>query len=257
MRRCAHCGSIAPADPESCPECCPQCGAWESLLEDLEPQAPVAIEDPALGVAATEISHVRVRKLSTGFACWDQAFSGGVLPRSSIVVYGRPGARKSTWWAAIAENLAKASAGIALYLSAEMRSEQLVSAVRRLRPPGPELLVVGKETGATSVERARAAILHRGPRVVVWDSLQAFDARGELAGSDGAIRLVLREGLELAATQNHIAILICQVNKEGQPAGPQRAIHDCDAVCELEPDRIRMHKNRGGTSPKEVAIEAV
>lgn len=246
MNRCANCG----ADSDDPLERCPACGAFATLLPFTPPPAPAPPAAVALSVDAGDVTRARARPLSTGSEAWDKALCGGMVLGSTVVLYGQPGARKSTWAGAIADAIACSKPGArALFLSAEMPAWQVREAVERIRAPR-NLSIIGNETDAAALDRCLAEVLRLRPRVVVYDSIQAFEVGGQVAGSDAAISAAVRLAKKYAAQLGHLAILVSQVNKAGQPAGPYRTIHDCDVVIELAQKQVHVHKHRGAAAPK-------
>jgi len=248
MNRCEVCGS----QTSSCPESCPECGAFATLLP-FEPPAPPTAAPAFLAVDAGDIAEDATRKISTGLPAWDDVLSGGVVLGGSVVIYGGPGAKKTTRAGAIADFVACVLRGRALFLSAEMPSPMVRDAIQRVRLPRA-LSIIGAERDANILDRCLSEVLRLRPRVVVYDSIQAFEVGSVEAGTDFGISATVRLARKYAAQLNHVAILISQVNKSGQPAGPHRTIHDCDTIIELEHDKIRVEKNRYAPAPRDAVL---
>lgn len=234
MIRCDYCAALA---EYLAPEC-PVCGMAGMLLEC---EAPAAELGPPLAQDAAALAGARPRLYKSGIAPWDKAL-GGFAVGSSIVVYGSAGTRKSTWCAAVADGFASARGGRALYLSAEMPTNYVAMCVRRVRKPRA-LSIVGSEVGAAQLDACLSEVLRLRPAMVVYDSIQAFDA-GSPAGTAAAILQTIRSARRFAATMGHVAVLVSQVNQDGQPNGPYRSIHDCDVVVHVCAEELRVKKNR-------------
>ena len=210
----------------------------------LELEPPPARPSPAaLSQDANEIEDDGRRHVPTGFEAWDEVLGGGLVLGATLVLFGHPGSRKSTWAAAIADSVAFARRGRALYLCAEMPSYQVRDAAKRLSEPRA-LSIVGSERDAAAFSACVLEVERLRPRVVVYDSIQSFEAEGQSPGSDYAIRAVVTTARRLAAVLGHSAILVSQVNKSGAPAGPYKTIHDCDVIARLEPGLVEVKKNR-------------
>jgi predicted ATP-dependent serine protease len=238
MLSCCHCGFWS----ELAAEVCPACLAYSPFVAAATSDGPTAS-----AVLVSEITSRPARIVRTGFAAWDEALQGGVALPSLMVLYGEPGARKSTWAAALADRFAKALRGTALYLSAEMTRDD-VREVSRRHGKAERLYVFGKENGAESLDACKREITQLQPHVVVFDSVQSFDAGREIAGHPLAAALTLHAARSLARRQR-IVILISQVNAQGQPAGPRRLLHDCDTIVRVTPESVTVDKHRSGRGP--------
>lgn len=248
MTRCENCGALF----SHAREVCEQCGAFCTLLE-YQP-SPTAEAPPPLAVHARELEDDASGFMSTGFEPWDDVLGGGLVPGSSVVFYGGPGARKTTWAGAIADAVSSRRRARALYLSPEMPGAQVRDTVSRIAVPR-SLFIVGSERDAYKLAACAQEIVRLRPRVVVYDSIQGFEADGVLAGSDVAVKSTVMLARRLAAHYRHTAILISQVNKAGLPAGPFRTIHDCDVVAHVAFSKVIVkNKNRFAPTPREAAL---
>jgi DNA repair protein RadA/Sms len=218
-------------------------------------EAPPAQQAPTLAVHSSEIEDGETGFLSTGFEPWDEVLGGGLVLGSSLVFYGDPGCRKTTWAGAIADHVASRRRGRALYLSPEMPSAMVRDTVSRLAVPRA-LFIIGVERNASHLPACLLEIGRLRPRVVVYDSIQGFDVPPVgRAGSQAAIVETVTLARRLAAQYRHAAILISQVNKAGLPSGPYRTIHDCDVVAHLTFDKVVVkNKNRFAPTPREAAL---
>jgi predicted ATP-dependent serine protease len=244
---CARCGaSSSPA------ESCPACGAWGTLVGD---DAPVMLAaSTALALEHDEIRSARQRRVGTGLEPWDDALGGGLVVPSVVLIYGEGGAGKTTAAGTIAQHVATFLRGQALYLSAERPTDQARDAVRRVCPDVGRVAFAGVERGSRSLAACIVEVKRRAPRLVVWDSAQAFDAPGHEPGSDGAIKAVVRAVTELSASLRHVALIVSQVNAEGRPAGPHRPFHDVSAVVQLTHDVVKVTKNWHGPAPRSARL---
>lgn len=246
MTRCENCG----ARVDGAPELCPACGAFATLLPCELEQLPIV---PNLALDAGDIEEPAVRPVPTGFEPWDEVLGGGLVLGSSLVLYGGPGSRKTTWAGAIALRVAKARRGCALHLSAEMPRAQVRDAVARVCDP-TGLYIIGADQDAHALDKCLAEVMRLRPRVVVYDSIQSFDA-GAMAGSELAVKQTVSIARRFATQYGHAAILISQVNQAGLPSGPWRTIHDCDVVADLTFQKVTVkNKNRFAPTPREAVL---
>jgi DNA repair protein RadA/Sms len=246
LTRCENCG----ARVDGAPEYCPACGAFSTLL-------PFALEAPPnlpnLALDAADIDEGPTHHISTGFEPWDEVLGGGLVLGSSLILYGGPGARKTTWAGAIAKRVAHARRGRAIHLCPEMPRAQVRDAVARVLDPAG-LFILGADQDAYKLDACLAEVLRLRPRVVVYDSIQSFEAGG-LAGSEAAVKRTVELARRFAVQYQHAAILISQVNQAGLPSGPWRTIHDCDVVAHLEFSKVTIqNKNRYAPTPREAAL---
>lgn len=217
-------------------------------------EVPAALLDAAgspLSQDAGDFDGSRVRLSKTGIRPWDKVLGGFALG-SSVVVYGDAGARKTTWVAAVADSYATARGGRALFLSAEMPALYVVDCVRRLRKP-VSLSILGSEADVCSLDLCLAEVLRLRPAVVVYDSIQSFDA-GAPAGTDLAIHATVRAGRRFAAKMGHVALFISQVNKDGLPTGPNRSIHNCDVLVHVSRTTLTLKKSRFVPMPRQSSL---
>jgi predicted ATP-dependent serine protease len=247
VTRCENCGVVWPESRELCSSC----GAFASFLPF---EAPGPEIPPGLAVLARDLEDGAQGHIPTGFEAWDEVLSGGLVLGSSLVVYGQAGSRKTTWSGAIADHVATRCRGKALFLSAEMPGSQVRDAIARIREPR-NVYIIGAERNACNLDACLKEVLRLRPRVVIYDSIQSFDAASAMAGSELAVKTTVNLARRFAAQYRHAAILISQVNKSGFPAGPHRTIHDCDIVAHLEFAKVTIkNKNRYGPTPREAVL---
>lgn len=250
MNRCEVCGVLR----EDVPEVCPACGGYQTVLP-LEAAAAAEPEPPpAAAIRGDEIPPDNARPVPTTWKAWDTALGGGFFPGSSLVFFGDAGGRKTTWAGALATRHASRRRGVGLYLCAEMPTDMVRDAVKRLTS-ADRLYIVGIERDGANLAVGLAEIERLKPKIVVYDSIQTFEAGGAMPRSEIAISTVVRSARRAAAMRDHVAILISQVNKAGAPMGPQATIHACDVILHLGPDKLTVHKNRFRLGPREVRLD--
>ena len=253
MTRCENCG----ARSDHAQELCPTCGAFMTMIPVEGAPAP---EVPSLAVHARDVEEDNTGFASTGFEPWDEVLGGGLVVGSSLVFYGDPGSRKTTWAGAIADYVASRRRGRAVYLSPEMPTALVKDTVSRVAVPR-SLYIIGTERNAANLDACLREVTRLRPRVVVYDSIQGFDTMTTdgrsiaMAGTEAAVRTTVTLARRFAAQYRHTAILISQVNKAGLPAGPFRTIHDCDVVAHLSFQKVTVkNKNRYAPTPREAVL---
>ncbi len=208
-------------------------------------------------------------RVKTGIGELDRVLGGGFVPGSLILLGGEPGIGKST----LALQLAQTVAGT-LYISGEESAEQIKLRAERLKINTTSL----RFANATNVESVIATICHphengdlprkvadsrlRGnDNLVIIDSIQTLysDEAEGAPGNINQIRACAAKLMAIAKTTGVTIILIGQVTKGGEVAGPKTLEHLVDTVLYLEGDRfhgfriLRAVKNRFG-STDEVGI---
>jgi len=260
---------------------CPTCGAWNTLVEEVAPEAARSGRGRAGGERGggtagalggskprrlREVGAAPVQRLSTGIGELDRVLGGGLVPGSLTLLGGSPGIGKSTLTNMVLGHLAGAGHGT-LYVSGEesaeqvrLRAERLVGSETRpdravvpLRPAAALEVPIVSETELETVLDTLAA---ERPEVCVIDSVQTLRS-GDLSGAPGSVgqvREVAAQIMELAKEQGTAVILVGHVTKDGALAGPRVLEHLVDCVLQFEGERerpyreLRALKNRFGST---------
>ena len=249
---CCQCGLILPAPP---PETCPTCGTFQAFL----PFVGKAPEEPTQGRAIDASTPIdpSSRLISTGNATWDDALSGawgsGFARGSSVLVSGPAGSLKTTRLGALADQFASRARARALFISAEQPSEDAQALIVRVHQPR-KLLILGAERDGSRLDVAMAEVVRVRPCIVIYDSLQCFEAGGAGAGTATAVTTALRTMRMLAMRTGHVAVIVSRCNARGRPEGPANKIFDCDVVIRLSKRNVTVEKNRFGRAPRTVRL---
>lgn len=241
---------------------CLECGKWGMVQQTISPRgdAHAAADNltaPAETKTLNEIEGKTLTRLQTGIGEFDRVTGGGIVPGSIVLLGGEPGIGKST----LALQLATLLSDV-LYFSGEESVEQIKLRANRL----PKNTVSGglKLANETNVEKIIATINQAKPKLAIIDSVQTAysdDAASE-PGGPTQIRAVTAKLMALSKQLGVAVILIGQVTKDGEVAGPKTLEHLVDTVLYLEGDRfhefrvLRAVKNRFG-STDEVGIFAM
>ncbi len=233
---------------------CPECGAWNSLVEERQAEAPA--QAPARYASAGEgarlysdIAIESTARIGTGIDELDRVLGGGVVPGSLVLLGGEPGIGKSTLLLQMAARIAKGG-GAVLYSSGEESEHQVKSRGERLGVGAAPLYLLAE----TCLERVLEEITRLRPALVIVDSIQTvFSLKMQSApGSIGQVREAATQLLFTAKAQNIPVFLVGHVTKEGSLAGPKALEHIVDTVLYFEGERhhahriIRAVKNRFG-----------
>lgn len=248
---CQACGSVSHRWQGQCADC----AEWNTLAEDLpatvfsqkhdlsgggQPIAFVALDAP--GEALT--------RRATGFAEFDRALGGGLVPGSAVLMGGDPGIGKSTLLLQAAALMARGGAN-AVYISGEEAPGQV-----RLRASRLGLAEAPVRLASATSVRDILTTLNAGPPpdLLVIDSIQTMHS-DQIEGAPGTVSQVRGCAFELIryAKQHGVAlVLVGHVTKDGSIAGPRVLEHMVDVVMSFEGERshqyriLRALKNRFG-----------
>lgn len=182
-------------------------------------------------------------RLSSGIGELDRVLGNGFVPGEVVLLAGEPGVGKSTLLLGLQNDLI-------VYVSGEESPDQLKSRSDRLGLKKDNLLVLPE----TQIENVIETVIGAKPEIVVVDSVQTVWS-DEIEGSPGSISQVkycTQKLIEMAKKTNVSVILVGQINKEGEIAGPMMLSHMVDCVLFLEGERfadlrlLRGLKNRFG-----------
>lgn len=270
---CQECGRVAASYMGKCP----QCGSFNSMVEEVIHDEPVAKGTAVRGLtgrsAPRSIGDVlsdaedRIKLPIEEFA---RVLGGGIVPGSIVLVGGDPGIGKSTLMLQMAMEMAKHKR--ILYVSGEESERQIkMRAVRLTTNDGkaqnngsskstkeataslPKNLMLVTET---NLEIILNHISEVKPELLIVDSIQTvyLSEMDSSAGSVSQVRECSSQLRELAKTSGISVFVIGHVTKEGNIAGPRVLEHIVDTVLYLEGDRfqayrlLRSVKNRFGAT---------
>ncbi|HVX48416.1 MAG TPA: DNA repair protein RadA [Candidatus Saccharimonadales bacterium] len=246
---CANCGAISSTWSGKCL----QCGEWNTLQEELTPEAisGSVSSGHALKPRSVDDSVDKDQKrLISGISDVDLVMGGGIVAGSVNLLAGQPGIGKST----LLLQLAYAVAGKAavLYVSGEESEHQIGLRAKRLGTLKSDLRLAA----SNSADDIAATIASGKYQLVIVDSVQTVScaAVASAAGSVSQITNSTRLLTEAAKKSNTALLLVGHVTKEGSIAGPKVLEHVVDVVLQLEGDRyggfkvLRAAKNRFGST---------
>ncbi len=237
---------------------CPACNQWGSLHEEIEDETDQELTSLSSFQKPQVLNQVVVDnsyRISTGTGEFDRLLGGGIVTGSVLLLVGDPGIGKSTLSLINAGYIARY--GVVLYVSGEESAEQTKIRANRLGNFPDTLYVVSE----TNLEQIQKHIQELQPKLVIIDSIQAvfLSTVRTTPGSPSQIKESTLFLTKIAKQSNIPIILVGQVTKESQLAGPRVLEHLVDTVIYLEGDRnyslrvARVVKNRYG-STEEVAL---
>lgn len=235
----------------------------EAVHSEESAARPLLVSDAKPGMVQAfktlaNIQHAPVA--STGLELFDRVLGGGLVHGSVTLLGGEPGVGKSTLLAQCALALASKGKRV-MYVTGEESPSQVMIRFRRLQSDIPETLLC---LDATEAETVAATMLYEKPDLCIVDSVQSLvcsDASGT-SGSVSQVKASAARVTEAAKRSNVPTILVGQVNKDGDIAGPRLLEHVVDTVLMLEGDEdqrfriLRALKHRFGPAD-EVAVLAM
>ncbi len=273
---CQQCGRVSASYMGKCP----QCSAFDSMVEEVVRDEPVA-KGPAnvRGLTGRSIPHPiseiggeaedRIHLPIGEFA---RVLGGGIVPGSIILVGGDPGIGKSTLLLQMAMEMADKKR--VLYVSGEeserqikMRAVRLVNGVGAQRDEQASKSLDGSAVSLhlpnnlllvteTNLEVILNHVRDSKPDLLIVDSIQTvyLSELDSSAGSVSQVRECSSHLRELAKSSGISVFMIGHVTKDGAIAGPRVLEHIVDTVLYLEGDRfqayrlLRSVKNRFGAT---------
>ncbi len=237
---------------------CPACKEWGTLLEESVEDIVEELSNLSSFQTPQILNQVKTGesiRLTTGIGELDRLLGGGLVTGSVLLLVGDPGIGKSTLSLIVAGNAARE--GAVLYVSGEESSEQTKIRADRI---GffPDGLYVVSETNLELVHKHFTVLK---PRLIIIDSIQSsfLSKLRSTPGSPSQIKECALFLIKIAKQENVPIILIGQVTKESELAGPRVLEHLVDTVVYLEGNRTqslrvaRAVKNRFGPT-EEVAL---
>ncbi|MBP9828322.1 DNA repair protein RadA [Patescibacteria group bacterium] len=242
---------------------CTSCGAWGTIAEEDGAQAPSlrssksgkkAKAAPVLDLGSA--AEKPIAQNPTGLSEVDRVLGGGIVPGSVTLLAGEPGIGKSTLVAMLCGALAKNGAN-AYYASGEESEGQVRLRFKRLSIDPAKIAF----SNAVDAEAIIAAAESISPTLLVVDSIQTLfvEAADALPGTPNAVRAATSTLIGYAKRTGVPVLIIGQVTKDGNVAGPKTLEHLVDTVLTLEGDPaspyrlLRAAKHRFG-STEEVGV---
>ena len=192
-------------------------------------------------------------RMSTGFKEFDRVLGGGLIEGEVVLMSGEPGVGKSTLLLQIALHLS--SKKRILYVCGEESPSQLISRLDRLSKQGgkPENIFV---TNDIVVENIYNLVSEEKFGLIIVDSIQSVTSLTS-KGYPGSISQVRASGAvltRLSKVTGVPSVLVGQINKGGDIAGPKILEHIVDCVLYIEGGEFNQYrilrgmKNRFGST---------
>ncbi len=258
---CSECG----ADYKKWQGQCSECKSWNTITEFREASSSTKSVNAAINRNKTagyagatsngvqRISAVQVEnaaRVSTGLSELDRVLGGGITLGSVVLISGDPGSGKTTLLTKVAEVMSHSMS--TLYVTAEESLSQWAKrGIERLKLNFNQDNFLLSDTD--SIEDIVDQCIENKVKFLIADSIQAFESN-EADGSAGGVTQVktCAKILNRLCKQHGITlILVGQVNKNSQMAGPQTLKHIIDTAIHIEVNDasvriLRADKNRFG-----------
>jgi DNA repair protein RadA/Sms len=249
--RCSGCGSSSAKWYGRCPKC----GEFSTLAEVTASRDTAASRAPAR--PARPVREIGaggpIERLRTGVGEFDRVVGGGLVPGQVCLCSGPPGSGKSTLLLAVADSVAQRLGRPVLYVSGEESVEQIALRARRIGARSEHLLLADD----TDLEAVLGHLDAHAPALAlaVIDSVQTLSAPG-VEGRPGGVTQVMEvaQALTRAAKSRGLPMLLVgQVTKDSNVAGPRALEHIVDTTLSLDGDKhtslrlLRTVKNRFGS----------
>ncbi len=231
---------------------CLECGGWGTVAEaasvpEARKPSSVASGRPGKTFSLAELKGSKTAHRPTGIAEFDRVLGGGLVPGSLALLSGEPGIGKSTLLLQVASAIPNV-----LYASGEESADQVALRFGRLGLAAPTL----KFLAETDLSTVLATIEAEKPSLAIIDSIQTLSSpeNGGAQGGATQIRAMTAQLMDYAKKSGVPMLIVGQVTKDGDVAGPKTLEHLVDVVISFEGDRssnyrlLRTAKNRFGAT---------
>ena len=242
---------------------CEECGSWGTISKTPIVSAKEADNNKTASktLPAKSFKNLSDSKISkntpTDHPALDLVLGGGFTEGSVTLIAGEPGMGKSTLLSQVGLQVSANDKKV-IYVAGEESPKQIHLRLTRLSTDIPQTFTYIENT---KVDDIIATLEDQKPDLVIIDSIQSI-ATEQASGESGSISQVKACAALLAqcAKKSGIPIMIVgQVTKDGDVAGPRVLEHVVDTVLSLEGDKLhryrilRAYKHRFG-STDEIAL---
>lgn len=207
-------------------------------VPEAESKEPVDLTDDESDIVQIcDLSAVDQDRRLTGIEPLDRVLGGGLVVGSSILVSGGPGNGKSTLLSQMANSVRKTDGSpcdVVLWASGEEPQSHIAMRAKRLGIAESKVKTYAQKW---DVDRTIAHARKMNAEVLIVDSIQAFVTADlpSVAGSVQQVKECARRYDQFAKETGCSVVIICQVTKSGQSAGPKTLEHLVDATFSIEP----------------------
>lgn len=252
---CTSCNTVYPAWQGKCANC----GQWNTIIydnyKDINIRSAQNYDIEKAVKKLEEESFEKTERIKLNIRNLNDILNKGILPGQVILFAGEPGIGKSTLLTQICINTEVPT----LYISGEESLDQISKRAKRLAD-----LKEFQNTSFsndTKLESILTLIESKKFKLIIIDSIQTVlgEVFSGYPGSLNQIRECSNYLISYAKKHNVALVIIGQITKEGNIAGPKILEHMVDTVLYFEGDKkndtriLRVIKNRFG-STDEIAI---
>jgi len=234
---CQNCGAHSPKWMGRCHAC----GEWNTLVEEVEDEAPSGgiSYAPTEPVLYKDIQDIPRQRLTVGIEDFNKVLGGGLVSGSLVLVGGEPGIGKSTLLLQVARDMAAGDATV-LYVSGEESLEQIKLRGDRLGVRDGRLFLLAE----TNLERILAQAERLAPKILIVDSIQTVSSAKMTSGPGtiSQVREAANQILRYAKNRQVPTFLVGHITKDGTLAGPKSLEHIVDVVLLFEGERDHSHR---------------
>jgi DNA repair protein RadA/Sms len=184
-------------------------------------------------ISLAALSVEEPKRIETGMPELDKVLGGGIVPGAPILLSGDPGAGKTTLLLQAVNYIARGKRSNILWASGEMSRTDIGMFAKRLDALNEHVDVLGNEG---DVFKIVAAAEEKKPTVMVIDSINTAFME-DIEADVNTPRQIAAAGNYLtsfAKSEKVAMLIICQVTKEGDLAGPKNLEHLVDAIVYLD-----------------------
>lgn len=251
LHKCSACGHEQVSWAAECPEC-EEVGTLDVVVLNKSRRAGRKVFAPSAALTGlNDVSGQNLLRVDTGISELNRVLGGGLVPGSGVILAGEPGMGKTTLASEIVIALSRNHK--VAYSSGEESLTQVKSRMIRLGASEGDPIAL---TGEVSVERICRTIEAENLDFLVIDSIQTTFSE-EMSGPPGSTGQIRESAQQIMRTckENEVSVLMVgQVIKNGDMAGPRMLEHLVDVVLVFEGDRSEQHrivralKNRYGST---------
>jgi DNA repair protein RadA/Sms len=229
---------------------CSQCHEWNTIVDNTILQTSTTkVNKKSVEVSKlSDILHKSEPVIKIGMPGLETVLGGGIHQSQIVLIAGEPGIGKSTLLLQILHNYP----GNSVYITGEESLSQIAKRAERVAQGKFER---SDFVSSTDLDTTLSLISAKKHSLVIIDSIQTIvdSDSGGFAGSVNQVRLCTFKITEIAKKYNVSVIIVGQITKEGDIAGPKMMEHLVDTVLYFEGDRksdlriLKSYKNRFGS----------
>lgn len=232
---------------------CSQCHQWNTIVENIQFEtATTKVNSKKFEISKLDqILKVSEPVVKIGMPGIENVLGGGIHESQISLIAGEPGIGKSTLLLQILQKFPQKSC----YISGEESLSQIAKRAERISSSPKNNFEDTDFLSSTDLDTVLSVIASKEYALVIIDSIQTLvdPSSAGFAGSANQVRLCTFKITEIAKKNNISIIIVGQITKEGEIAGPKMMEHLVDTVLYFEGERksdlrvLKSYKNRFGS----------